>query len=184
MKIGDTVRFLNEVGGGKIVNLLPAGKILVESDDGFDYEYDPSELVLVTANDTHLQDISTKDLNRICGDQRLEHHNEQVNKKLGRLKKTERSSTFEVDLHVENLIDSHHGMGNFQIVQVQMTRFRRALREAKNRRLDKMIVIHGVGSGVLREEIWAEIKECHPDYVCQDASFDKYGYGATEILLR
>jgi DNA-nicking Smr family endonuclease len=56
------------------------------------------------------------------------------------------------------------------------------LDEARNRKLWKFIAIHGVGKGVLRNEIRQLIKQEGLKF--QDASYQRYGYGATEVLMR
>lgn len=51
-KIGDTVRFLNDVGGGKVVGFIGKNQVLVEDTDGFEIPVLISEVVLVSpAND-------------------------------------------------------------------------------------------------------------------------------------
>ena len=47
----------------------------------------------------------------------------------------------------------------------------------------KIVVIHGVGEGVLRHEIRKELDIYHPYFEYYDASYDQFGYGATEIRL-
>ena len=47
MKIGDKVRFLNEVGGGKITAFQGKDIVLVEDEDGFDVPMKISEVVVV-----------------------------------------------------------------------------------------------------------------------------------------
>jgi dsDNA-specific endonuclease/ATPase MutS2 len=47
-----------------------------------------------------------------------------------------------------------------------------------------MVVIHGVGEGVLKQEIRKELKEFYPHFDFYDASYQEYGYGATEIELK
>ena len=49
-KTGDKVRFLNEIGNGIVKSVLSNGKILVETEDGFDIPYYASELVLADAS--------------------------------------------------------------------------------------------------------------------------------------
>lgn len=51
-KIGDTVRFLNDVGGGKIAKFIGKNQVLVEDADGFEIPVLISEVVVVSsAND-------------------------------------------------------------------------------------------------------------------------------------
>lgn len=50
MNIGDKVRFLNDVGGGKISAFRPGGIVLVEDEDGFDVPVHESEVVVIETN--------------------------------------------------------------------------------------------------------------------------------------
>lgn len=52
MNIGDKVRFLNDIGGGKITAFRPNGVVLVEDEDGFDIPVLASEVVVVDSNAT------------------------------------------------------------------------------------------------------------------------------------
>ena len=55
MKIGDTVRFLNDIGGGKITAFRPGGIILVEDEDGFDIPMRENELVVIETNSLNIK---------------------------------------------------------------------------------------------------------------------------------
>ena len=52
MNIGDKVRFLNDIGGGKITAFRPNGIVLVEDEDGFDIPMLASEVVVVESSAT------------------------------------------------------------------------------------------------------------------------------------
>lgn len=52
MNIGDKVRFLNDIGGGKIVAFRPNGIVMVEDEDGFDIPVLASEVVVVETTAT------------------------------------------------------------------------------------------------------------------------------------
>ena len=88
----------------------------------------------------------------------------------------------EIDLHIEELVDSINGMSNAQIVQIQMSHFLKNLDEAIALRLKKLIVIHGIGTGRLKAEVYKALQN-YPKLKYQDASYAKYGFGATEILI-
>ncbi len=176
-QIGHKVRFLNDVGEGIIVNIVN-DKAVVEDEHGFETEYNLSQLV----NASKDEDYSIDEL-----DVRHQQSNAKANdlyKKFNHVKKSKSVDYMEVDLHIENLIDSHRGMTNYEIVQVQMANFRRSLNIAMSRRLRKIVFIHGVGSGVLRSEIRFELKEMHPHFEFHDAPYYEYGQGATEVLLK
>ena len=50
MKIGDQVRFLNEVGGGKITGFQGKNIVLIEDEDGFDIPMLRSQVVVIETN--------------------------------------------------------------------------------------------------------------------------------------
>jgi dsDNA-specific endonuclease/ATPase MutS2 len=95
---------------------------------------------------------------KYCKSESLGKKHAELHKKFSHVKRTKSADVLEVDLHIENLIDSHRGMQNFQIIEVQMANFRRSLNMALNKRLKKVIFVHGVGEGVLRQEIRNELK--------------------------
>jgi hypothetical protein len=94
----------------------------------------------------------------------------------------ERDGMFEIDLHIEELLDDTSGMDNAAIIQHQLRVFERCVDEARTLRLWKFVAIHGVGKGVLRDEIRKLIRSEGLNF--QDASYQRYGYGATEVLMR
>ncbi|MBA3647838.1 MAG: DUF2027 domain-containing protein [Chitinophagales bacterium] len=90
----------------------------------------------------------------------------------------------EVDLHIEELVHDHALMPNSDKIQVQLRTFEQTLERAIANHANKLYIIHGVGSGKLKNEIhrllktYREVKSFNNDY------HPKYGYGATEIFLR
>ncbi len=95
---------------------------------------------------------------------------------------SERDGYHEIDLHIEELIEDTAGMDNAAIIQHQLRVFGKCIDEARTRRLWKFVAIHGVGKGVLRDAVRNRIKDEGLQF--QDASYQRYGYGATEVLMR
>ena len=91
-------------------------------------------------------------------------------------------TTIEVDLHIEELIDNPSGMTNGEIIQIQLRHFEKKLDEAITKKLRSIIFIHGIGKGVLKNEI-ITILNTMPELKYTEASMSKYGYGATEVIL-
>ena len=54
INIGDKVRFLNDVGGGRVSGFQKGGIVLVEDEDGFEIPVRQNEVVLVSASDQKL----------------------------------------------------------------------------------------------------------------------------------
>ena len=59
----------------------------------------------------------------------------------------------ELDLHAEKLTDKPGALDNFEILTLQLQTFEKYFDLAIAHHLPSMIVIHGVGSGKLRDEI-------------------------------
>lgn len=89
----------------------------------------------------------------------------------------------EVDLHIEELMESHTGMNNAQILEVQLKHFKYMLDDAIANNFKKIIFIHGVGTGRLKQELYTILKT-YDKLRFQDGSYSKYGFGATEVVLR
>ncbi len=86
----------------------------------------------------------------------------------------------EIDLHIEELLDEYSNMSNAEIVRVQLTYFQNALDKAMSGHFKKLVVIHGVGNGRLKQEV-RTIAATYPSLKCYDASYARFGFGATEI---
>ena len=75
-------------------------------------------------------------------------------------------------------------MSATDILNHQLDVFRKTIDEYKNKIGTKLIFIHGKGEGVLRHAIIHELNYRYKKYPYQDASFQEYGYGATQITIK
>ena len=66
----------------------------------------------------------------------------------------------------------------------QMKKFRDTLTEYASKKGQKIVFIHGKGEGVLRTSIINDLHYRYKKYSYQDASFQEYGYGATQVTIR
>lgn len=88
-----------------------------------------------------------------------------------------------VDLHIEKLADDWKRMSNYEIMSLQLKTFEKYYHLAIAHHQPSLIVIHGVGEGVLRDEIHdiLRLKREVKSFVNQ--YHPAYGYGATEIFF-
>ena len=100
------------------------------------------------------------------------------------VKKEKTPPVIEVDLHINQLLDSTAGMNNTDMLNVQLNKFRQTMEENKIRKGLKIVFIHGKGEGVLRNAILSELKLKYKNYPVQDASFKEYGFGATMVTIK
>ncbi len=90
----------------------------------------------------------------------------------------------EVDLHIHELLENTAGLSNFEMLEIQLGRFRNEMEDAIKRGVHRIVFIHGVGNGKLKMELRRELSTKYKKYDFQDASFKEYGYGATMVILK
>lgn len=88
-----------------------------------------------------------------------------------------------VDLHADELLDTMIGMDATDILRYQLKKFKDILAQYKDKKGQRVIFIHGKGEGVLRRSIINELNYRYKKYSYQDASFQEYGYGATQVTI-
>lgn len=89
-----------------------------------------------------------------------------------------------VDLHADALLDNTDGMGPADILNYQLKKFHEALDQYAGKKGQRIVFIHGKGAGVLRRALINELTYRYKKYTYQDASFQEYGYGATQVTIK
>lgn len=89
-----------------------------------------------------------------------------------------------VDLHASELLETTAGMSAGDILNYQIETFRKTMEEFRHKKGMKIIFIHGKGDGILRRALVHELNYRFKTCTYQDASFQEYGYGATQITIR
>ena len=92
--------------------------------------------------------------------------------------------TLIIDLHADEVLDTTAGMNAADILHYQLEVFKKTMAENKNKKGQKIIFIHGKGEGVLRQAIVHELNYRYKSCTYQDASFQEYGYGATQVTIK
>lgn len=171
---GDFVAVIDDNLEGIIVD-IKNNEATMETKDGFVLSYKFSELVKIENAELDFSFNSSKILN------------EKETKKPNYIN-TEKKSKKELpipefDLHIEKLVKNHKIMNNFDILTIQLETAKRHIDFAIKNRIPKIILIHGVGEGVLKSEL--EFLFGRYDVITfQDASYQKYGVGATELYFK
>lgn len=94
------------------------------------------------------------------------------------------NTILEVDLHINELLDSTSGMDSTAIITYQLDKFHEVLKQYEGAKGQKIVFIHGKGDGILRKAIEKELKTRYKQYLYQDASFREYGFGATMVTIK
>jgi hypothetical protein len=88
-----------------------------------------------------------------------------------------------VDLHIEKLTDDWTRLSNFEILTIQLEYFEKYYDLAIAHHQPNLIVIHGIGSGKLRDEIHEILKTKKEVKSFTNQYHPNFGYGATEIYF-
>lgn len=176
-KLGERVVFLHEKGEGVVLKYITDTTVLVEDKEtGFERK------------------MLLKDIGKIYGEipesavsSSHEHKAADQNQKKKTIDSTPSYITkdnerWEIDLHTHQLLDVETGKTSHQLLQYQFAVFTKCFREARERRVRKLIIIHGVGKGRLRHEIRFFL-EGQTGLIYYDADFREYGKGATTVEL-
>lgn len=174
-KLGDKVEAIDDMVQG-VITKMTLDTITIESEEGFELNYKASELLPIMEKSA--LKVSSYDVARVKGEKDL------PTKKAGLTSKKREAfvPTMEVDLHIGHLLPSTKGMSNFDILNAQLDTAKRQLEFAIQKRIRKVVFIHGVGEGVLREELHYLLKK-YENNRFYDADHLKYGLGATEVYI-
>lgn len=89
-----------------------------------------------------------------------------------------------IDLHANKLLEQTEGLTSLDILNYQLKKFRDTLYYYRKKKNTKIVFIHGKGEGILRNAIINELRFKYKSYQYQDASFQEYGYGATQVIIK
>lgn len=89
-----------------------------------------------------------------------------------------------VDLHIEKLSSDWKGLSNFEILSLQLSTFEKYFNLALAHRQPNLTVIHGIGTGKLKEEIHEILKLKKEVKTFVNQYHPNFGYGATEIFFQ
>lgn len=90
----------------------------------------------------------------------------------------------EIDLHIEQLAPNAKKMSNSEIIKIQLAHFERFLDKALRVGAERVYIIHGVGKGRLRDSIATRLMQMDFVKTFNNDYHPRYGFGATEVILR
>lgn len=102
----------------------------------------------------------------------------------GKKKRQKDDGTLVIDLHADELLETTAGMNAADILHYQLDVFKKTMDENKKKKGQKIVFIHGKGEGVLRHALVHELNYRYKSCTYQDASFQEYGYGATQVTIK
>jgi dsDNA-specific endonuclease/ATPase MutS2 len=176
-KKGDKVSVLDDAINGVVVKVN--GKIItIETEDGFELNFNQSELILIESSSEFLNSIAQTNFKSVAKEKEIPKPRSFVKEK----KSVKDEFVLEIDLHIEKLVPNKRGLGNYDILSIQTETIKNQMDFAIRNRIPKLVFIHGVGEGVLKAELDFLLGR-YDNITFQDANFQKYGQGATEVYF-
>ena len=174
LEIGNKVAVLDDVLKGNVIK-IENDVVSIKTDDGMVFNFSEKELVKIEEDQFELSKYS--DINNPL-------LKEKANLNRGKksvFKKDKNEVILEVDLHINQLTASTKNMDNFDMLNLQLDTAKRKIEFAIQKRISKIVFIHGVGEGVLKSELMRLLDKYPVKFY--DASYKKYGLGATEVYV-
>ena len=173
LEIGNKVAVIDDALEG-IVVAISDDKISVQI-EGMIFYFDKTELIKIGKSQNEISKYS--DINNDLLKQKI---NEKTKAKSAFVK-NKNEVVLEVDLHINQLTKSTKGMDNYDMLSLQIDTAKHKIEFAIKKRISKIVFIHGVGEGVLKSELQYLFNKYPVKYY--DASYQKYGLGATEVYI-
>jgi hypothetical protein len=175
LEIGNKVAVIDANIKGVVVR-LSGDDVFILDNEGMEYCFIKKELVKVEVDQNELSKYS--DINNPMLKAKIQ---SKEKKKKTSFVKDKKEIVMEVDLHAEKLVKSTRGMDNFDILSLQINTAKHKLEYCISKKISKLVLIHGVGDGVLKTELKYLLNNYPVKYY--DASYQKYGQGATEVYV-
>jgi hypothetical protein len=163
INIGSHVKWLNKPWSG-VIKEVQGFRALVILNDGFEEWEQISQLLHVAqANDLDNTEV-------------YDSKNEEKHIEVRPLR------TSEIDLHIENLFVHWQQIPKEKILERQLSAFKEEYQNCFRDKIDEFIVIHGKGSGVLKENLIQYLKQTNKTRF-EDMTYGKYKQAAIKIYF-
>jgi dsDNA-specific endonuclease/ATPase MutS2 len=175
---GDKVSVLDDAVDGIVLSVKDK-VVTIETTDGFVMNFTASELIKIGESTNLMENIKGININEIKKEKEIPKPRSFVKEK----KEKHELPVPEFDLHIEKLVPNKRGMSNYDILTLQSETAKRHIEFAIRNRIPKIVFIHGVGEGILKAELDFLLGR-YDNIVFQDANYQKYGSGATEVYFK
>lgn len=170
-EIGDKVSLIDENLNGTI-KAIADNSVLVAIEDGFDLEVNLMQIVPYRKLDFSMPNINN--LKREKND----------NPKPKKASKSSKKKTYiEFDLHIDKLHPNWKTLDKSNYLNYQISAAQGKLDFAIKKRIPHFVFIHGVGEGVLKQELHTVLGR-YDFLIFEDAPYYKYGLGATLVSYK
>jgi len=185
VKPGDLVRFIDEVGEGRVIRIISNELAEVETSDGWLLPAYIRKLVVIPEKTEQRAALPIPSERKKTTGARQDKDESSISVNRPAVSKASNIKTppREVDLHINKLIDRVIGLTNTEILTLQLDAFRKELNQSIRSNEREIIFIHGIGNGTLKNELRRVADQEYKWCSQEDASFKEYGFGATRLRI-
>ena len=172
ISIGDKIKFLDFEGGGEVIS-ISGNSYVILTNEGFEEKHSKNSIIKVNTDlekslkSTYVPVGFKKQIKKIQKDS---------------IFKSKTPFVWEIDIHIENLLDNFYHMSNYEIVNYQLNKCEDIIHKALKAKVRKLVIIHGKGQGVLRKEVHNLLYSFRLDF--KDSDYMRYSGGATDVFFR
>lgn len=174
---GQKVSVVDEAITGEVVFVGKDGVTII-TEEGFELDFQENELIIMEDSYLKTNVFLKADIDEAVSDKESKKPVYSVVKK----KRERDQPIMEIDLHIHKLLPSSRGMAKHDILTYQLNAAQRQLDFAMQKRIQRVVFIHGVGEGVLKLELEYLFKR-YEGIKYYEADYQKYGLGATEVYI-
>jgi dsDNA-specific endonuclease/ATPase MutS2 len=178
VQVKDKVRFVNEKGEGTVTRI--EGKNVFVDVDGFEYPMPLHEIIVVDGDTTKVH-TKVPDFDSLKSSFEVK-VDVLVEVKRTLFDRKNHKGIPEIDLHTTSFLKNENKYQAHEIFEMQMELVKHAVREAFDKKLQRIVLIHGKGEGVLKSQIWSWLK-AQNNIEFWDAPLKHYQGGATQVKL-
>jgi hypothetical protein len=171
MRVGQRAKLKDEVGEVTIVQILGSETLVVKDEHGFDKVLPVSALIILDSDNIFDEEVLEQS-GRLNANQKDAKKKPTPTLRPATSKKRKIGERF-VDLHDYALPEKYHRQLHLSKLEKALSYFEDALWEASNSSDHKLFLNHGIGEGILREEVRKRLKV--RGYRYQDESYDNPG---------
>ena len=175
---GDRVSVLDEAINGVVLSVKDK-EVTIETEEGFVMTFFVNELIKVNVSSNLMDSIKRINVDEVSKEKEIPKPRSFVKER----KDKNEISAPEFDLHIEKLVPNKRGMSNYDMLTLQSETAKRHIEFAIRNRIPKTVFIHGVGEGILKAELDFLLGR-YDNIAFQDANYQKYGLGATEVFIK
>ncbi len=183
IQVGNQIKFINENLVGEVKTILSKDRLIVSCSDGFDREVSIHEILMVTADNESIYNVDNGFFSKNFTPKSIKVDGVGVLSKYLESARYQSTGILEIDLHLEELVEFPGKLDDWQKLLTQMQHVKKCLNAAVEKKVKKIVFIHGVGTGVLKAELHNYLANI--DYlIISDADYRRYGIGATEVTFK